>query len=92
MNTTLDQLLAVNLRPEKISLNHLLTLALLSKESLSMGELSSRLGVTTAAVTGHVNRMEAKGWVERAPTKRDRRQLQVKLLSKGAEIVNSVFK
>lgn len=91
MNTTLDKLLAVTLRPEKISLNHLITLALLSKEELSMSQLAKRLGVTTAAATGHVDRMEANGWVKRTPMKGDRRQLQVNLLSKGAEIVDDVF-
>lgn len=91
MTTTLDKLLAVNLRHKKISLNHLITLALLSKEELSMSQLAKRLGMTTAAATGHVDRMEANGWVVRTPMEGDRRQLQVSLQLKGALIVDDVF-
>ena len=46
---------------------------------LSPGQLGSRLGLTSGAVTALVDRLERAGWVSRSPHPRDRRSVVVGL-------------
>ena len=54
---------------------------LLQHGSLTAGEISRRLGLTTGAVTGVVDRLEQTGLVRRVPDPSDRRRVVVELVS-----------
>src|SRR5690606_16285765 len=48
--------------------------------ALTAGELAAQTGLTTGAITGVVDRLEAKGWVRRERDPSDRRRVIVRLL------------
>ena len=54
-----------------------------NKTGIRMGELSSRLMVTTGNVTGLADELEADGLIERAASPRSRRVFLVRLTAKG---------
>lgn len=49
-------------------------------EALTAGQLAEHSGLTTGAVTGLLDRLEAKGWVRRERDPHDRRRVIVRLL------------
>jgi MarR family transcriptional regulator, organic hydroperoxide resistance regulator len=54
---------------------------------LTAGEIGGHLGLTSGAVTGLVNRLEAGGWVQRERDPLDRRRVIVQLSpERGAEL------
>jgi DNA-binding MarR family transcriptional regulator len=53
------------------------TLRLLREDSMSAGELSKQLGLTGAAVTALIDRLEEAGYVERRRDVEDRRRVTV---------------
>lgn len=54
---------------------------------LTAGEIGAHLGLTSGAVTGLVDRLEAGGWVQRERDPRDRRRVFVHLSTeRGAEL------
>lgn len=56
-------------------------------EPLTAGQIASHLGLTTGAVTGLVDRLEAGGWVRRERDPSDRRRVLVHLSDEhGAEL------
>jgi len=71
------------------------TLAALRREGrpfeLSPKELSSRLLVTSAGLSGRLDRLESAGWIRRTPNPEDRRATIVTLTEEGRELVDSVF-
>ena len=54
-------------------------------EGLTMSEVSKRLMVTNAAITGLTDRLVAEGYVERNESKADRRASIIRLTPKGRE-------
>lgn len=54
-------------------------------------ELSQRLKICTASVTGAVDRAEQKGLVERVRVTLDRRSVQVRLTDKGLRMLSVAF-
>lgn len=72
------------------------TLATLRREGepfhLSPKELAARLLLTSAGLSGRVDRLEAAGWVERAPNQDDRRATIVSLTPAGRELVDEVHR
>lgn len=48
--------------------------------ALTAGELAAQSGLTTGAITGVVDRLEAKGWASRERDPSDRRRVIVRLL------------
>lgn len=58
-------------------------LAMLVDDVIGPAELARRLGLTTAAATGIVDRLEARGFVERRPTPGDRRRTGVHITHEG---------
>ena len=51
--------------------------------SLSQGELSEKMYLHPSTITGVVNRLEKKGYVERDRNQKDRRVVKVRLTPKG---------
>lgn len=64
-------------------LNYLAT----SKE-LTMTDIARKMGHSTAAATGLVDRLEKLGYMERTHAVDDRRKVMVRVTSKGLDLVN----
>jgi DNA-binding MarR family transcriptional regulator len=57
-----------------------------AEDTLSMGELSARLMVTSGSVTGLVDTMESDGLVERTPHPVDRRSTLIRMTVTGRDL------
>ena len=57
-----------------------------------MTDIAKKMGHSTAAATGLVDRIEKLGYVERAHASEDRRKIMVRITSKGVEIVSKMRK
>lgn len=66
-----------------LSESELLTLEHLSREQIGPAEVARRLEVSTAAATGIVDRLVARGHVERQPHPSDRRRTELVLTDSG---------
>jgi MarR family transcriptional regulator for hemolysin len=64
----------------------LVILTLLDKEGVIQGDLARTLGIRAVTLGGIVDRMEAKGWLERRPDDKDRRAKRIWLTKKGREL------
>ena len=58
--------------------------------TVSMTEISSRLGITKPAVTNLVDRLEEKKCLERVPHAEDRRVIRLEILPKGKKIITEI--
>jgi DNA-binding MarR family transcriptional regulator len=55
-------------------------------DGISIGELGERVSLDTSTLTGIIDRMERKGYVERRPNPDDRRSVLVFLTAKAREL------
>ncbi|MDB4055097.1 MarR family transcriptional regulator [Akkermansiaceae bacterium] len=58
-----------------------------SEEYLTMSDIAKKMGHSTAAATGLVDRLEKLSYVERVHAAEDRRKIMVRITQKGAELV-----
>lgn len=65
---------------------------LASEEYLSMSDIAKKMGHSTAAATGLVDRMEKLGYVERYHAAEDRRKILVRITDAGIALVASMRK
>lgn len=63
---------------------------LVQKEQLTMSEIAQKMGHTTAAATGIVDRLEKLGLARRAHAREDRRKVFVQPTPEGCALVTSV--
>jgi DNA-binding MarR family transcriptional regulator len=63
-----------------------------SEDYLTMSDIAAKMGHSTAAATGLVDRIEKLGYVERVHASEDRRKIMVRITSKGTEIVSHMRK
>jgi DNA-binding MarR family transcriptional regulator len=63
-----------------------------SEEYLTMTDIAAKMGHSTAAATGLVDRIEKLGYVERVHASEDRRKIMVRITSKGMEFVSHMRK
>ena len=63
-----------------------------SEEYLTMTDIAKKMGHSTAAATGLVDRIEKLGYVERTHASEDRRKIMVRITSKGTELVAKMRK
>ncbi|TAG07794.1 MAG: MarR family transcriptional regulator [Verrucomicrobia bacterium] len=61
-----------------------------SEEYLTMSDIAKKMGHSTAAATGLVDRLEKLSYVERAHAAEDRRKIMVRITSKGISLVNKM--
>jgi len=61
-----------------------------SEEYLTMSDIAKKMGHSTAAATGLVDRLEKLGYVERVHAAEDRRKIMVRITSKGVELVSKM--
>ena len=80
--------LSSELNRGKISFPQFFLMAYLSSEEyLTMSDIAKKMGHSTAAATGLVDRLEKLGYVERVHAAEDRRKIMVRITQKGAELV-----
>ncbi len=60
------------------------------QQELTMSEIAQRMGHSTAAATGLIDRLEALGHVKRMHAKDDRRKVLVQITESGAALVAEV--
>lgn len=58
-----------------------------SEEYLTMSDIAKKMGHSTAAATGLVDRLEKLLYVERVHAAEDRRKIMVRITAKGVELV-----
>ena len=63
-----------------------------SEDYLTMSDLAKKMGHSTAAATGLVDRLEKLCYVERVHAAEDRRKIMVRITSKGVELVSKMRK
>jgi DNA-binding MarR family transcriptional regulator len=59
-----------------------------SEEYLTMSDIAKKMGHSTAAATGLVDRLEKLDYVERIHAAEDRRKIMVRITAKGVELVS----
>lgn len=75
-----------------LSETELVTLEHLSREQIGPAEVARRLEVSTAAATGIVDRLVARGHVERRPHELDRRRTDLHITDSGrSEVVGHLM-
>jgi len=80
--------LSTELNRGKISFPQFFLMAYLSSEDyLTMSDIAKKMGHSTAAATGLVDRLEKLGYVERVHAAEDRRKIMVRITSKGTDLV-----
>jgi DNA-binding MarR family transcriptional regulator len=60
------------------------------QEVITMSGIASKMGHTTAAATGLVDRLEKLGYVQRSHALDDRRKVMVKITQKGSGLVGEI--
>ncbi len=63
---------------------------LASEQYLTMTDISRKMGHSTAAATGLVDRLEKLGYVERLHASDDRRKVMVQITPKGLQLVQQL--
>ncbi len=58
-----------------------------SEEYLTMSDIAKKMGHSTAAATGLVDRLEKLSYVERMHAAEDRRKIMVRITAKGIQLV-----
>ena len=61
-----------------------------SEEYLTMSDIAKKMGHSTAAATGLVDRLEKLTYVERNHAAEDRRKIMVRITNKGTELVSKM--
>ncbi|MEI8342437.1 MAG: MarR family transcriptional regulator [Verrucomicrobiota bacterium] len=85
--------LSLDLSRGKLSFPQYFLLGFLSHGSLlTMSEIAAKMGHTTAAATGLVDRLENLGYVTRAHGTDDRRKIRVQITRRGLDLVLQVRK
>ncbi len=93
--TVLQRCFMLNLSKElsrgKVSFPQYFLLGFLTHEKqLTMTEISQKMGHTTAAATGLVDRLEKLGLAKRTHARDDRRKILVQVTSSGSSLVEKV--
>jgi len=75
----------------KISYSQFFLLTYLSSEEyLTMSDIAKKMGHSTAAATGLVDRLEKLSYVERVHAAEDRRKIMVRITTKGVSLVSKM--
>ena len=81
--------LSKELNKGNVSYAQFFLLGYLANESfLTMTDISKKMGHSTAAATGLVDRLEKLGYVQRLHASEDRRKVMVQITRKGIELVD----
>lgn len=84
---------AIELYSGRITLPQFLILDFLNRQRESkMTDLAKFMGVSTAAMTGVVDRLVRNRYVQRKYELDDRRVIKIKLSSKGSELIKKIYR
>ena len=81
-----DRLARLELEPREVMLFRHVALA----EGRSQREVARGIGLPDSRIVGLVDRMEARGWIERRPGSRDRRSHALHLTDAGRTILQTI--
>lgn len=62
-----------------------------SEAGLTCSEIAEATLITKGGITGILDRLEARGWVYRIPSRDDRRSIRAQLTEKGVEFCRELF-
>jgi MarR family 2-MHQ and catechol resistance regulon transcriptional repressor len=62
-----------------------------SEAGLTCSEIAEATLITKGGITGVLDRLEARGWVHRTPSRDDRRSIRAQLTDKGVEFCRELF-
>jgi len=83
--------LSTELNKGNVSFPQFFLLTYLSSEDyLTMSDIAKKMGHSTAAATGLVDRLEKLAYVERIHAAEDRRKIMVRITAKGVELVSKM--
>lgn len=83
--------LSTQLNKGQISFSQFFLLTYLSSEEyLTMSDIAKKMGHSTAAATGLVDRLEKLSYVERVHAAEDRRKIMVRITNKGINLVSKM--
>ena len=83
--------LSKELNKGNVSFAQFFLLGYLANENyLTMTDISKKMGHSTAAATGLVDRLEKLGYVQRLHASEDRRKVMVQITKKGIELVERI--
>ncbi len=83
--------LASDLNEGNVSFPQFFLLTYLSSEEyLTMSDIAKKMGHSTAAATGLVDRLEKLNYVERVHAAEDRRKIMVRITTHGQELVSKM--
>jgi DNA-binding MarR family transcriptional regulator len=83
--------LSTELNKGNVSFSQFFLLTYLSSEEyLTMSDIAKKMGHSTAAATGLVDRLEKLHYVERVHAAEDRRKIMVRITTKGIELVSKM--
>ena len=83
--------LSKELNKGSVSYAQFFLLGYLANENyLTMTDISKKMGHSTAAATGLVDRLEKLGYVQRLHASEDRRKVMVQITKKGIELVDRI--
>lgn len=72
----------------KLSMSQALTLLLLGQDTMTTSAISRDIGLTSAAMTGIIDKLEEHRLVVRQRNKFDRRVVTIELAPKGRDVVH----
>ena len=62
-----------------------------SEAGLNCSEIAEMTLITKGGITGILDRLEARGFVQRLPSREDRRSIRIHLTEKGVEFCRELF-
>ena len=88
----LQRLFRLNISIKDLTYSQTLAIISIPYDGIEMSELAWALGLDNSTVTRLVIRLEKKNWVERKPSQRDQRAIEVFLTDKGTVIQHDIEK
>ena len=81
----------LNAHTHGLSLSQAITILLLQEESMTTSHISRKIGLTSAAMTGILDKLESMRLVFRQRNKFDRRVVTIELTNSGREVALDII-
>jgi len=81
----------LNAHTHGLSLSQAITILLLKEESMTTSHISRKIGLTSAAMTGILDKLESKRLLFRQRNKFDRRVVTIELTNSGREVARDII-
>lgn len=77
-------------RKHKLNLSQAITILLLEEEFMTTNHINRKIGMTSAAMTGIIDKLESMRLVFRQRNKYDRRVITIGLTDRGREVAHDI--